>query len=366
MPKARPGQNAPGTPRPRPSSEQPPDISRSQVIALLIVVALFVVLGGGYVLSAMLRPAATVAAAPAPAAPSQLAAVLSQPHLVFIQPSGGDMLTSRLEVVPLAHLDQRAASDITCARAYYAAGHGVCAGATFQHDARLFDSQLQATSTMPLDGVPSRVRISPSGKLAATTVFLLGHGYTTIGFSTRTTIDNLADGSRFDLENLVVTKDGTRLQAADFNFWGVTFEADSDAFYATLGTGGHTYLIHGRYSTRTAQIIRDGVECPSLSPDAKHLVYKSLVTGSVAGITSLRTWRLHVLDLATMQDKALGETRSVDDQVEWLDNATVLYGLNEEGPPATLDMNVWSLGIDPNAKPVEFLKHASSPAVVRA
>jgi hypothetical protein len=89
------------------------------------------------------------------------------------------------------------------------------------------------------------------------------------------------------------------------------------------------------------------------------------VTGSVAGITSLRTWRLHVLDLTTMQDRALGETRSVDDQAEWLDNSTVLYGLNEEGPPATLDMNLWSVGIDPGSKPAEFLKHASSPAVVR-
>lgn len=345
------GALAPGTARLRPGVEHPPDTSRWQVVALVLVVALFGVLGGGYVLTAILRPAHTAAAALAPAPPSQLAAILAQLHLVFIQPSGADPITSQLEVVPLAHLDQRAASEINCARAYYAAGHGVCAGTTPRSDARVFDSQLQATSSIQLDGVPSRVRISPNGRLAATTVFVVGHGYASIGFSTRTTIDDLAGGQRLDLENLVVTKDGARIQAADFNFWGVTFEADSDGFYATLGTAGHTYLIHGRYSTHSAQVVRDGVECPSLSPDGAHIVYKSLVPG----VPGIRTWRLHVLDLTTMRDTALGDTRSVDDQVEWLDNATVLYGLHEEGPPATLDMDLWSLRIDPNAKPVEFL-----------
>ena len=348
---------------PRAGAERVPEVSRSQVIVFVALVAIFAVLGGGYVMLALARPADTSAAAPAP--PQQMTAILAQPHIVFLQPSGTVAIKSQLMVVPLAHLDQRAASGITCARAYYAAGRGVCAGVTFQHDARIFDSQLRATSPMRLDGLPSRVRISPNGKLAATTVFVLGHGYASMGFSTRTTIADLDGDSRFDLENLVVTKDGARMQAADFNFWGVTFEADSDGFYATLGTSGHTYLIRGRFSTHSAQVVRDGVECPSLSPDARHIAYKGLIPTELGpnGTPGIRAWRLHILDLNTMLDTTLGEMRSVDDQVEWLDNETILYGLRDEERPAT-DMNLWSLGIDPNARPAEFLRHASSPAVV--
>ena len=39
------------------------------------------------------------------------------------------------------------------------------------------------------------------------------------------------------------------------------------------------------------------------------------------------TWRLSVLDLSTLTVHHLAETRSVDDQVEWLNNSTVLYGV---------------------------------------
>jgi len=34
-----------------------------------------------------------------------------------------------------------------------------------------------------------------------------------------------------------------------------------------------------------------------------------------------------VLDLATNQETLLPDTRIIDDQVEWLDNSTILYGL---------------------------------------
>ena len=36
--------------------------------------------------------------------------------------------------------------------------------------------------------------------------------------------------------------------AVDVNFWGVTFARDSDRFYATMATGGKTYLIEGSVS----------------------------------------------------------------------------------------------------------------------
>ena len=39
---------------------------------------------------------------------------------------------------------------------------------------------------------------------------------------------------------------------ADFNFWGVTFARDGNRFYATLGTGGKTYLVEGDVAARQA------------------------------------------------------------------------------------------------------------------
>jgi hypothetical protein len=156
------------------------------------------------------------------------------------------------------------------------------------------------------------------------------------------------------LESFTVSRDGHPFDSPDFNFWGVTF-AGGSSFYATLGTGGHTYLIKGDLARRTATVLRDGVECPSLSPDGTRIVYKSAVPG-----TTGRQWRLHILDLRTMVDRPLDETRNVDDQAEWLDNQTVLYGLMV---PPTLDVDLWALPVD-GGTPTLYLRHAASPAVV--
>ena len=69
-------------------------------------------------------------------------------------------------------------------------------------------------------------------------------------------------------------------------------------------------------------MIHENVECPSLSPDGTRIAYKKR-TGS-----SSTPWHLTVLDLATMRETPLAETRSVDDQVEWLDDDHVLYGVD--------------------------------------
>ena len=66
------------------------------------------------------------------------------------------------------------------------------------------------------------------------------------------------------------------------------------------------------------RVLRDGVECPSLSPDGKRIVFKSR-------IGSKTRWRLKVLDLATLTDHPVAETRSIDDQAEWLDDDTLVY-----------------------------------------
>lgn len=111
----------------------------------------------------------------------------------------------------------------------------------------------------------------------------------------------------------------------------MTFANDGRHFYATLGTGGQTYLINGDLTTRRATVIASNVECPSLSPDNTEVAFKQRLAGPTV------RWRLSVLDLATLQVHHLAETRSVDDQVEWLDNSTVLYGVLADPQVAALD-----------------------------
>jgi Tol biopolymer transport system component len=206
---------------------------------------------------------------------------------------------------------------------------------------------------MRLEGIPSRARISPDGRYGSVTMFVTGHSYAVAGaFSTATTIIDLSSGRALaNLEEFTVTRDGRQVTAIDVNYWGVTFSpADSDTFYATLATGGRTYLLEGSISGQTARTIHDNVECPSLSPDGTRIAYKSRTDSEST------PWRLTVLDLATMRETPLAETRSIDDQAEWLDNDRVLYGL---------DNQVWSVPADGSGRPERFAASADSPAAVR-
>ena len=68
--------------------------------------------------------------------------------------------------------------------------------------------------------------------------------------------------------------------------------------------------------SRQVEVLRSGVECPSLSPDEQRIAFKQAVRpGS-------QVWRPAVLRLSDLTVTELPETRSVDDQIEWLDDAT--------------------------------------------
>ena len=218
----------------------------------------------------------------------------------------------------------------------------------------IFDETFTVRHRVPLTGVPSRTRVSPDGRWAAATVFEHGHSYAEEGFSTRTTIVDTATGRVYaDLEQFEVERDGHRFKLADFNFWGVTFAADSDTFYATLASGGVNYLIGGRITTRRAQVIRAGVECPSLSPDGTHIAYKHRVSRSA--------WQLWLFNLQTGAERALShETRNLDDQVDWLDDGHVIYQMVGSG-----GANVWSVETSGTASPRLLVEHAFSPSVIR-
>ncbi|HEX6984522.1 MAG TPA: hypothetical protein VF170_04060, partial [Planctomycetaceae bacterium] len=198
-------------------------------------------------------------------------------------------------VLVIDHGGKRAPSGtgLACQRIHFAGGRGLCLGVApsgVDFEATIFDAGLRPLRRLALTGIPSRARVSPDGRLGAMTVFVAGHEYLGgSGFSTTTTIVDMRTGKQVaELEEFDVVRDGTRFKRPDFNFWGVTFARDPSRFYATLRTGGHHYLVEGDLDARRMEVIRDGVECPSLSPGGDRIAYKSRVDGT-------DRWRLRVL-----------------------------------------------------------------------
>ncbi|GAA3367790.1 PD40 domain-containing protein [Streptomyces sannanensis] len=254
----------------------------------------------------------------------------------------------------------RTYSGVKCMRFYAAAGTGICLqsemGAYSEtYTALVLDSSLQETRRIPLAGIPNRARVSPSGHMAAWTVFVGGDGYAQKTFSTRTSILDTRTGAlQPSLEEYAVTKDGKPFHPADANFWGVTF-IDDEHFYATLGSGGKTYLIHGDVTTKTATTLRTNLECPSLSPDGTKIAFKKRVPGLPENLP----WRLYVLDLKTMQEHPVAETRSLDDQVAWSDDNNLVYSLPD------YDAHLYTVPADGSGAPRVLAREALSPAWVR-
>ena len=258
----------------------------------------------------------------------------------------------------------REATPLMCHRVHFAAGHGSCLMVEREffttYAAVLFDAAFRPRHRIPLNGIPSRTRVSPDGRHAAITVFVSGHSYADSLFSTETSIVDTETGALVvaNMEELPVVRGGQPFHSLDFNFWGVTFAADGDRFFATLGTGGVMHLVEGSLAERAIRVVTEGIECPALSPDETRIAFKKRMPGSARA-----HWRPHVLDLETLEETALAETRSVDDQVEWLDDENILYALPEEiGSPIA---DVWVLPADGAGRPEIFLEQASSPTVLR-
>jgi hypothetical protein len=266
-------------------------------------------------------------------------------------------------------LGDRTFSEVQCDRVYAAttvadATETICLridrGILTTFSANLLDDAGMTTKSWPLPGLPSRARLSADGELVGFTAFVTGESYGSIDFSTATQIatTEATGGTDYgNLESFTLLIDGQPNTAADRNFWGVTFTDDDNVFYATAATGGATWLVRGDLAARTLTSVKQTAECPSVSPDGTRIAYKKDVSTGVDA-----HWSIAVLDLATGKETVMPDARNIDDQVEWLDDDTLLYTM----PGAeTGDSDVWAIPADGSGASAVFIPHASSPSVLR-
>ncbi|TDD60251.1 hypothetical protein E1263_11550 [Kribbella antibiotica] len=246
--------------------------------------------------------------------------------------------------------DQVIGAGPTCHRVYAAAGTLGCLRTTGVPMSGELDVYRDGglTKTLQVWGDPSRVRVSQDGRFVGWTVFRAGDSYMRQGaFSTTAGMFDVNSGTQYgSLEDFTTSVNGKPYGEPDVNFWGVTFLND-EVFYATMASKGKTWLMRGDFASRRLTSQKENVECPSISPDQKRIVYK-FRTGD--------QWRLHVLDLTTGADHPLAESAHIDDQAAWLDDKTIAYSKNDGEGPA-----IFTVPADGTGTPQRLLA-GSSPA----
>lgn len=336
---------------------------RQRVWTLAVILVLAVAGSVVYVLQVHKSQAKTQSAAPAVPTGGDLTVVSKQPRLIFRSTALGSEY-GKVAMVPLtAPGGPRTFTPTSCERVYAAGDDAICLsadrGLVTTYKSQILDASWKPAVNLPLTGLPSRARLSRDGSLAATTTFVFGDSYANPGkFSTRTVVSRKDGVTVGDIEKFKLTVDGKVITAADKNLWGVTFGADNNTFYATAASGGQTWLVKGSMADKTVTALRGDVECPSLSPDGTRIAFKK------HGDLPAGKWRLAVYDLRTGKETLLAETHSVDDQAEWLDDHTVLYGLPREGA-STASSDIWQVPADGTGKPQVLVADAWSPTVVR-
>lgn len=337
-------------------------VRTKRVIGFVAVVLVVVVGAGAYGWSEYVRSReAQTTASDVELVPPDVA--VTGDRIVFRSTAPGD-LYGRVAAVPAGDPGgPRSVAPVVCDRVDTTGDQSVCLrtdrGVVTTFEASLMDADWQVLETWPLPGIPSRTRLSPDGALVATTSFVTGHSYAATGFSTETMIHEIGGRDYGNIEEFTLLEDGEEIAPVDRNMWGVTF-VDDTTFYATAQsrTLGHTWLVRGDLEARTLDVVRDGVECPSLSPDGRRIAFKKDVDDG-SGVH----WSIAVLDLASGDETVLDEQRNVDDQVEWLDDSTLLYGLPRDDEAGVSD--VWAVPAG-GGTPEVLIPEAWSPAVVRS
>jgi len=339
----------------------------SRLRSFTLVVAAIVVAAGAYLYFARVESStASTGETGTPDRAAQMQAVArirKGAHVAFRDLTPGPTY-GRLTFSSLENLTQRAGTTITCNRLHFSATDGLCltiGTAPVGFFGHLLDDQLKIIQSINLPGMPSRARVARNGQFAAYTSFVAGDSYLAAGLSTRSRIVRVPSGEDVaDLESFAVSRDGKEFHSIDFNFWGATFTRDPNRIYATLGTGGRILLVEGDVTAREFRVIAEDIECPSLSPDEKHIAFKKRF-----GKGFDAWWQPAVLELATMTVRQLPESKHIDDQIEWLDDGHILYAVGHSASATVRRADIWTIAIDGGSPSSIFLADAESPAVVR-
>ena len=266
----------------------------------------------------------------------------------------------RVAMSSLSASDRRYVTPLQCGRVHFAGGHGVCLhevadGTTVTYMADLFDRTLRRTHRLQLAGVPTRVRVSPNGRLAAVTTYAEEESPAGERLAIESVLVDLRVGRVIaDLREFAIDAALAAAMTGPIDLANVSFDKDGDRIFATLSTPLERYVVIGSLRERRLRALTAGLAAEALSPDGTRLIVKR--RKGERGF-----WQLLVLDLATLTARALDQDdRTVDDQVEWLDDMQVIYhDATDQGT------GVWVLAADGQSKPRLLLADAFSPVAVR-
>lgn len=301
---------------------------------------------------------ATVAVEEARAAPPSVG------DIAFVNRIPGD---DYLRLSVIGDDGERRLLDRSCDRFHTAEGTLLCLTQTSLglYQAQLIDLTDPESPVVHSEvaALPSRARLSQDGQWASWTVFISGSGYQDVGgFSTVVRIRDIAAGRSADMSTYEVVSDRTEFKFDEPTYWGVSFGTDGE-FWVTGQFDGFLEVLKGSTVDQTLTPTGLTGSCPSVSPDGKTLVYKR----QVIEYGKADRYQLVAHDLETGNEWELGESRSVDDQVEWLDNDTILYGLHAPGVEVAAasfpEFDVWQLDIAEGSEPELLIPLADSPSV---
>ncbi|HXG86810.1 MAG TPA: hypothetical protein VNJ02_00625 [Vicinamibacterales bacterium] len=263
-----------------------------------------------------------------------------------------DQFHGRVAMMTIAGDDvNRYVTPLSCTRLHYGGGTGIC---VVERAAFLFDRSFTRGQAVELAGIVTRARVSPDGRRVALSVYAEQHQPDgSERLATESFVIDVATGASTQLREFTIDPSGGPAVTAPIDISSVSFAGDSDRFYAAVSSGSSHIIVEGRLSTRQLRVVHRGALSEALSPDGSQLIVKKS--------TSERTWQLYVLDLQTLVEQRLNQgPDGVDDQVDWLDAAQVIYHDATEH-----STGLWSLPTDGINTPRLLVGDGYSPSVQR-